>query len=86
MKLKLPIFFYNEDTVSKDNMGIDFTNEECDVNYVTFYSIDNISPWWDGDHEYTCICSGMEKFICQMSVDEVEKKIDEQINKMPILN
>lgn len=79
MKVKLPIFFKNDEFENAELCGKSLTYSQCDIRTIIFYDIECISPFEDDvdGKQYTCIHSNTSEFICQLPITEVEKLIDD---------
>lgn len=63
-KIKLPIFFKNDDFNNAELCGKEIPFKNCDVRLFTFYNINGISPYEDVDESlYTSIHSNNSEFI-----------------------
>lgn len=78
MKVKLPILFNTDSTQSMQDADIDFDLRLCEIRMVVFYNIDNISPYFENDIEYTQINSGNMSSYSTLKISEVEQIIDKQ--------
>ena len=78
MKLTLPILFNTDEIEKLELIGQEFTLDKCKINNIIFYSINHISKREDNR---TTIGSNGELFICNLTIEEVEKKIDNCLKK-----
>ena len=75
MELELPIFHHSDNTISLKDMGIDYSLSDCEVKPITFYNINAISVYIDGENEYCSIhCNNLE-YICPQTHREVKSLI-----------
>ena len=76
MKIKLPIIYEPEDDEISDILEKDIPLEDCELRTVVFYSISAIAPYYYKGREFARIYSGSQDFLCQYTVEKVEKIID----------
>lgn len=87
MQIELPILFTTKESKSLDDAGIPYDSNKFDVRDMTFYSVDNVSPYINHNldyklEKYKCvISSGGEEYICNMSYDSVIKNISHAKNR-----
>ena len=79
MKLKLKVLNNTDDVTKKQELGLDFSYNECDVGDVTFYSINAISKTYEGGKCWTEIFSNGRVFISPLQTEDIEKLIDDQM-------
>ena len=79
MKLKLKVLNNTDETSQKNEMGLDFSYNECDVGEVIFYNINAISKVYEDGRYWTEIFSNGRMFISPLQIEEVEKLIEEQM-------
>lgn len=78
MQIELPILCHDTTSSSLQELGIKYNLSECDVKPMTFYSIDSVTPYKDGDFEGTHIFSGNTIFICPIQYDKVKTLVHER--------
>jgi len=78
MKLTLPIFFVTKNVAELASIGIDSTLESNMTRPMIFYTINAIGSYIEPitNNKYTIIYSNNQEFICDITVDKVEKLID----------
>jgi len=84
-KLKLPIFFNNDDTSKKKDLGIETPEmSEFDIREVTFYSISAIAPakgeggTYDDELKYSIVyVPNGDYFLCCLPITDLEPMVDE---------
>ncbi len=72
----LPIKWWDNDQTSLHQIGIRPNFEETKTKTVTFYSIDNISPYEEGDSVGCAVTSGGIEYICSWDYIKVKLTID----------
>lgn len=77
MKVRIPIFNYPEDAPYNAGEAMDIPLDECTPVDMIFYTVDNLSVWYDFGQIYTCVRSGGEMFISHLTMCEVERLIDQ---------
>ncbi len=80
MKVQLPIFFHTDNTSDLFNLDVEFKVKDCSIRQVTFYIINAIAPYFEDGKVYTTIHSNGDNFLCPLSIQEVEKIINENTN------
>lgn len=84
MQIELPILFTTKESKALDDAGLPDDFNKFDVRCMTFYSVDNVSPYTNHSHDYKLekdkcvISSGGLEYICNMSYDSVIKKISQE--------
>lgn len=76
MKIKLPIFFMNNQTKQLAELDIPYKFEDCDVRDIIFYEITAIGPFEEDGQQYTDIWAGDYFFTCAMPCHLVEEQLD----------
>lgn len=78
MKLKIPVFWHSKETQVKENLDINVSIDECETRIVTFYTIDSVTDYKEGDGMYsTFYCCG-EVYYSPLSRIQLETMIDEE--------
>lgn len=75
--IEFECFFWSEEQSELNKIGIRPPIRECGKRPITFYSISHIKPYFEDDKEFSCICSGHEEYIMDMSYQELKKKLEE---------
>jgi len=75
MELNLLVFWATEETLEKDEQGIDYDVTENDVLQHTFYEISHIAPY---DDKYCRVVSGGQTYIVTEPYEIVKDKIKKQ--------
>lgn len=81
MKVILPIFWSDKETITLQDLGIDppeLDFEELKTRDLIFYDITAIYKFEGGD-KYTRILTANDSFICAIPCNEVEKLIDKSM-------
>lgn len=73
--IDIPCFYMTDEVESLDRLDLDYDLEDCEVKKVTFFIIDNVSEWYEGENRYSCIRSGGTSYICPMSRKDLVNKI-----------
>ena len=81
MKLKIPVLWHTDETLQKEELGIDVSSDEVTTRIITFYTIDIITDYFEDGNSYSRVYSNGQVFISTLSRDEVENMIDKQLNK-----
>ena len=79
--ITLPIYFNTDETTSLSDLDIDYPLSDCEIRDVKFYNIAVLLPMFDDlddNKPYTTIISNGEKFICPLTIKEVEAQIKKQ--------
>ncbi len=71
----LPISFYTPEQIQAKKIDIEVKVESCDFEIMTFFHIDAIAPFHEGDNEYTSIFSGNQEFLCPLPISKVREHI-----------
>lgn len=79
MKLEVTILFNSENDRQLKDLGIEpgTTIKDCEKREMTFYNVDNISPYREDGEWYCCISSGNQEYITLMSYEEIKKMIED---------
>lgn len=78
--IELECFIQSETSNVLSDLRIGFELESCDVQIVTFYSIDMISPYPDPYNPAKVYCElsvGGITFICNCDYQTIKKKIED---------
>lgn len=83
--ITLPIYYDTDETSTLERMGVDTPVTAGEIRHVTFYTIDAIAPYIDGEIKCCSIFIGGERFICSQTHEEVYMKLkpfaDESIKR-----
>ena len=71
MNITLPILKHTEETEKLENLGIDFNDDQYEIEYITFYRIYAISPM----NNFCSIHTNGTEYICTQSYEEVWDKL-----------
>lgn len=83
-EIQLPIFFKTEKVEINEEIGINYSLDECEIRLMTFYSVNAVSEHFDNEKEYSMIYSNSDTFVCNMKKHEVINLIRKQ--QIKILN
>lgn len=73
MRIKLPIFFFNDETEKLSDLEINYDLRKSDIREVIFFNIDAIAPCENCGKTYSQIYTSGDVFICQKTIIEVER-------------
>ena len=73
--LELEIFFHSEETATLRKLEVDYDLSDCETRKMTFYKINAVSPYLDGDNEFCSIHSNGSEFIANASYNVVRNLI-----------
>jgi hypothetical protein len=79
MKLIVPVYYHNDDTLVKEDTGIEAPLTEYDIRRVVIFKVDAICPAEDGKYLYTKIWVSGTTFSIPMKPKEVEALVDQAI-------
>ena len=78
-KLKLPVLNNTDETNALQELNLDINYNDCSVGEIIFFNINAISDIVeDGRHWTEIFCNG-RYFISPLTIDKVERLIDEQL-------
>jgi hypothetical protein len=77
MELELPIFHYGEDTLKLVELELEVDLEDLELKPITFYHIDGIGSYFEGDTEYSVVFSSGKEFLCPFNYMELKKFVKE---------
>jgi hypothetical protein len=66
MELELRIFNYDDASLQLAKLDVDIRLKDLEVNPITFYSIDAISPYDEDGVEYSIVFSSGREFVCDL--------------------
>lgn len=62
--IEFDVLWWDDNQTQLNDLGVRPDIKDADRRKVTFYTIDSISPYFEGDYEYTTImCSGVEYIL-----------------------
>lgn len=73
--IEFKVLWWDNEQSSLNDLGIRPDISEADTRLITFYSIDNISPYTEGGKLYTAIKSGGEEYIIPEIYLDVQWKL-----------
>ena len=78
MNLALELLYFVEpdsvNELAELNIPVKYDFEDCDIDKITFYTIDNIRP--TKDERFCMIASGGIEYICTTSYEKVKQQIE----------
>jgi len=75
--IQLPVLCHDDTSKSLEELGIKYNLGECDTKLVTFYTINCIAPYLEGEFTGTHIFTGNTIFVCPFSYDRVITHVNE---------
>lgn len=73
----LPVLCHDDTSKSLENLGIKYNLSECDTKQVTFFVINCVTPYTEGDFVGSHIFSGNTIFVCPIDYETLTKQINE---------
>jgi hypothetical protein len=79
MKLKIPVLWHTDETMQKEELGIEVSSDEVTTRLVTFYTIDSVTDYYEDNKVYTKFYSCGQVYLTTIDRNTLETKIDEQL-------
>lgn len=73
---KLPILFLTDEQLDQQEQGVPPDLRDCDERTMTFYEVSATVPYYVGKRTLTRIYIPGNYFLCPLTPDEVESKIN----------
>lgn len=73
--IEFDILWWDNDQSQLNDLGIHPEVSNADTRVVLFYSIDTISPYFEGGNDYTAIRSGGDEYIVAKTYQEVKNLV-----------
>lgn len=77
MELELQVFNYTPELLGLVKLDVEVTLDELELNPMTFYNIDGISPYIENEIEYTIIFSSGREFISPIHYEALKDVVRE---------
>jgi hypothetical protein len=79
--LELHCLFNDTEQAKLEDLGIRPNILSADTRPITFYNIQNLSPYYEQNQNYSCIESGGQEYIIPKTYEEVKQIIDNHLDK-----
>lgn len=74
--IELPIFHHTDETKNFDNIGLEFNlADNAEIREMTFFIINAIAPYLEGEKKYSSIHSNGQEYICSLKYESVKDLI-----------
>jgi hypothetical protein len=73
--IELPVFQYSDETAVLAECGVDYEMSKNDIGLMTFFNIDAIAPYIDGEKQYCTIHVNGTEYIAAITYKKLRKLI-----------